>query len=36
LIDLYTATNKLNEAKKWQEVKAKLPKPEATKPPEKK
>ena len=32
LIDLYTATNKPEEAKKWQEVKAKLPKPAEKKP----
>ncbi len=36
LIELYTATNKPDEVKQWQEVKAKLPKPEAPKPPEKK
>ena len=36
LVELYTATNKPDEVKKWQEVKAKLPKPEAPKPPEKK
>ena len=27
LIELYTATNKPDELKKWQDVKAKLPKP---------
>jgi hypothetical protein len=38
LIDLYTATNKPDEAKKWQAERAKYPTPKETapKPPEKK
>lgn len=32
LIELYTATNKPDEVKKWQEVKARLPKPTEKKP----